>query len=671
MIVATAGHVDHGKTLLVKALTGVDTDRLPEEKKRGLTIDLGFAYLPIGAGQTIGFIDVPGHERFIHNMLCGVAEIDFVLFIVAADDGPMPQTREHLAILDLLGVRDGAVALTKVDRVAPDRVAEVESGIAALLAGTTLADAPIFPVSAITGAGVEELKDRLVRAARKCRPRAANGNFRLAIDRCFSVVGAGLVVTGTAVSGSLAVGDQVKVLLAELPARVRTIHAQNAPSKTGRAGQRCALNLVGADIKNDLIRRGDWIVTGDVPEPARKIDARLRILESEQQALAHWTPVHVHLGAADVTGRVAVLEGSGISPGQSGLVQLVLDRPIGALHGDGLIIRDQSARRTIGGGRVIDIFPPVRGRAKPERLAYIRAMEGEDEEVALASLLEEAANGLDLSKFAANRNLTSDEAARLFERVPMKSIATEADLFGFSPAHWDGLKATILPALAAWHRRAPDTVGPAEDRILYGTSIRLPREAAVAITAELAREGVIIKEGMGVRLPTHRPKLNPADVGSWRKVAPLLDESALHPPTVREIAEATGDDPRKVESLLVRVSRLGLVVRLAQNRFFRPSALRRLGEIAEDLAEESGNGLVTAAAFRDRSAIGRNLTIEVLEFFDRVGLTRRVGDAHEVLRPAADVFGDTRVSSDIDSTPPAEKNRIPVGRTDFKSGERR
>ncbi len=639
MIVATAGHVDHGKTLLVKALTGIDADRLPEEKKRGMTIDLGFAYWPVESAEPVGFIDVPGHERFIHNMLCGVAGIDFVLFIVAADDGPMPQTREHLAILDLLGVRSGAVALTKVDRVAPSRVNEVQTEIAALLTGTTLEGAPIIPVSAMTGEGIPELKHHLMCVARDCPARSESGNFRLAIDRCFSIAGAGLVVTGTAVAGSVAVGDQVRLLQAGISARIRSIHAQNTPSESGRAGQRCALNLSGAGLKDDLISRGDWVVTGDVPDPVSKIDARLRILKSEQQPLAHWTPVHVHLGASDVTGRVAVLEGSSIAPGSSALVQLVLARPIGALWGDGLIIRDQSAQRTIGGGQVIDVFPPFRGRAKPERLAHLARMKGGDDQAVLTSLLDGARYGLNLSVFAANRNLTSKEADRLFAIPSIRRVTTSAGVVGFSGAHWDKLKALSLATLAALHRRAPSTLGLSEDRILGESGARAPREVALAVAAELLREGAIVKQTAGVRLPSHMPKLDGADAVLWKKVARILGESPLRPPAMHEIAAAIAEDPKKTESFLIRASRLGLVHRVSGNRFFLPEALQQLRKLTEDLAVESTDHRVTAAALRDRTKIGRTVAIEVLEFFDRIKFTRRVGDAHEVVHPANEIVG--------------------------------
>jgi len=322
-----------------------------------MTIDLGFAYLqlapsenPSASPASIGFIDVPGHERFVHNMLCGISGIDFVLFIVAADDGPMPQTREHLAIVDLLQVRSGAIALTKIDRVDGARLDQVEREIAALFASTTLAAAPLFAVSAATGQGVAALRAHLVATAAVLPPRHAAGNFRLAIDRSFTLPGAGLVVTGTAVSGCVAVGDQVQVQRSGMALRVRSIHAQNTAAADGRAGQRCALNLAGSQLRGERIQRGDWIVAGAVAPAVRKIDARLRILASEKRPLAHWTPVHVHLGASDVTGRIAVLDAQAIAPGGAARVQLALERDIGALHGDRFIVRDQSARRTLSGG---------------------------------------------------------------------------------------------------------------------------------------------------------------------------------------------------------------------------------------------------------------------------------------------------------------------------------
>ena len=590
MIVATAGHVDHGKTSLVKALTGVDADRLPEEKRRGMTIDLGFAYR-----GTIGFVDVPGHERFIHNMLCGVAGIDFALLVVAADDGPMPQTREHLAILDLLGVPRGAVALTKIDRVPQSRLDEVKAEIESLLAPTRLAGSPILAVSSVQGTGVAGLAAHLeavcTAIVRTEKPR----NFRLSVDRCFTIAGAGLVVTGTALSGEIAAGDEVRLLLMNATGRVRGIHSQNAPAQHGRAGQRLALNLAGLDAKA-RVERGDWVVRGELPGPVRRFDARLRLLPESRLNLR--AAVHVHLGAADVLGRIAFLD-------QTGLAQLVLEQPIGALHGDRFIVRDASGRRTLGGGTVLDVFAPARGRARPERLAALAALEREDDDDALEAFIACSPRGVDLGRFAANRNLPPAAGWR------------------FSQAHWNALRSDVLKRLGDWHARFPDSVGPAESRLVSGVA----PEAAARLLEELAREGAIVREPLGARLASHRVELSASDRALWQRIEPRL--ASLRPPTLAELAVSLNAEMKLVEAALSRAARQGLAARVSKSRFYLPACVQRLQGIARDLARSDGG--ITAAAFRDHAGIGRNLSIEVLEYFDRIRFTRRVGDAHVLL----------------------------------------
>jgi selenocysteine-specific elongation factor len=351
MIIGTAGHIDHGKTALVRALTGVDTDRLKEEKARGITIDLGFAYLPTPDGGTLGFIDVPGHEKFVHNMLAGASGIDFVLLAIAADDGVMPQTREHLAIVDLLGVEHGLVALTKADLADAGRRAELHAEIGALLAATRLATIDVVPVSAITGEGVDAVRERLFAAARDHGRRTGPGRFRLAVDRSFTLAGAGTVVTGTVLSGRVAVGDRLTVSPSGLMARLRSIHAQNMPSDQGLAGDRCALNLSGEGITKDAIHRGDVVLDPDLHAPTDRIDATLRLLSSESRPVTQWMPVRLHHAATEVGARIVLIGDEPIAPGGEGLVQLVLDRPIAAAARDRFVLRDTSAQRTIGGGR--------------------------------------------------------------------------------------------------------------------------------------------------------------------------------------------------------------------------------------------------------------------------------------------------------------------------------
>ncbi|HIP10983.1 MAG TPA: selenocysteine-specific translation elongation factor, partial [Rhodospirillales bacterium] len=305
MIIATAGHIDHGKTALVHALTGIDTDRLPEEKQRGMSIDLGFAYQPLDSGRVMGFVDVPGHERFIRNMLAGVTGIQSAMLIVAADDGPMPQTKEHLSILDLLGVSDGVIALTKIDRVETNRLKEVEDEIKTMVAGTCLNNADIMPVSAIDGSGIEDLRDHLEAMTDLLEKRKGNGYFRLSIDRCFTIQGAGLVVTGSVFSGKVKVGDVLTLSPDGTEVRVRGIHSQNRKSETGIAGERCAINITGASLKGLAVKRGGWLLTPQIHAPVPRFDANLKVLPNEKKPLRHWTPVHVHAGAAEIPGRIA------------------------------------------------------------------------------------------------------------------------------------------------------------------------------------------------------------------------------------------------------------------------------------------------------------------------------------------------------------------------------
>lgn len=644
MIVATAGHIDHGKTLLIKALTGQDTDRLPEEKARGMTIDLGFAYLPIADGQVagsaaIGFIDAPGHERFIRNMLAGVAAIDFVLLVIAADDGPMPQTRAHLEILDLLEVRHGAVVMSKVDRVSAERVAEASREARELIAGTTLATAKFFEVSAATGLGIDALRAHLLAFGSSLPPRKASGHFRLPIDRSFTLRGAGLVVTGSAVSGSLTVGGDVELLESRQVVRARSIHAQNRATDACRAGQRCAISLSGGARAGE-IRRGDWAVDPRVARPVDRIDVCLRVLPTERRALAHWTPVHVHIGTSAVMGRVLTLEGASFEPGQSALAQILTERPVGALCGDRFVLRSNSSDRNLAGGHVLDIFPPARGRARAERLAYLRAMEADDHVEALRGAMAATPAGVDLPKFLASRNITEPEAAVLLKSAQVIQVPGAKGTLAFSRSRWEELSRGVVTTLDAWHRQHPDSIGPPVDRVLDASALRLSRDAVIAIGDELARRGEVVKTGFGVRLPQHRPRMSAPDELLWQRMQKHFPTNSTRPPTVAELATSMRESERAVESVLSKAARLGLIGRVSPKRYLGFTALRALAEVLESLAPLANDGLVDAARFRDRAGISRNLAIEVLEFFDRIRFTRRIGNGRRVLRPAREAFAD-------------------------------
>ena len=639
MIIATAGHVDHGKTLLDQALSGVDTDRLPEEKQRGLTIDLGFAYVPLTDGAVMGFVDVPGHEKFIRNMVAGVGAIDYALLVVAADDGPMPQTLEHLAILDLLGIAKGAVAITKIDMVSKERLAEIEQAVEELIRGSLIEGADIFSLSALTGAGVDALKSHLEAAAQGFATSSPQGGFRLAIDRVFTLTGAGLVVTGSVYSGRVAVGDKLLLSPAGAEVRVRALHVHDTAADEARQGERAALNLAGPGARRSDIKRGDWLVHPAAHAPTRRIDARIRILPSEAKPLKHETPAHLHLGALEVPCRVAVLKGREIAAGKSGLVQIICDRIITAHALDRLILRDQSARRTIAGGQIIDPFGPERGRARPPRLVYLEAMESEAPANALTAMLPLVPGGLDLSRFALARNLGSEESASLFVKTEMIKAGTVGALAGMSPAHWRNLTRDIGKSLARWHEENPQTLGPNEFELRRAFLERPLSQLFNAAVAGLIESGEVRRTGTILHLPDHKAELAVEEQSLWRSIEPLLLAGGPRPPVIHDMAEQLDREPVEIERILKRAAALGFTIQVAKNRFFLPSALLRLGEIAEELAQENEDGLFLAADFRDRSGIGRNLTIELLESFDRAGFTRRTGAARCVLRPAAALFG--------------------------------
>ena len=636
MIIGTAGHIDHGKTSLVKALTGVDADRLPEERARGITLDLGYAYAPLPDGQVLGFVDVPGHERLVHNMLAGATGIDFVLLVVAADDGPMPQTREHLQIIDLLGLTRGAIALTKVDRVPGARMDEVGQEIGALVASSGLADAPVFPVSAVTGEGVAALRQHLDQACAAMRTRSDAGYFRLAIDRCFTLKGAGTVVTGTAHSGRVQVGEELMLSPPSLRVRVRSIHAQDRPTDAGKAGQRCALNLSGPGFDKAIVRRGNWLLAPEVHAPTQRVDVRLRLLASEARPLAHWTPVHFHLGAIDVTARVALLEGDALAPGSARLAQIVLDKPVGALHGDRFVLRDQSATRTLGGGMVLDPFPPQRGRRAAPRLEMLQAWDTADPVVALQKLLQTSALGVDLRHFRIAWNLDEAQLGELLICLPIRRVDDGGNLFAVDAIHWTRLLARIEAALAAEHERAPDMVGVGRERLRRLTDPALMQPIFDAALRELVGAQRLAQSGSWLHHPQHQVKLTLADEALWGKVYPLLESQPFQPPRVRDLARTLLMSEEEMRQFLKRTARLGLVYPVAHDHYFSRRAVGELAAIVRELNAE--DGAATASRFRDRIDTGRKLAIHVLEFFDRVGYTRRVGDTHLLRQPA--LFGE-------------------------------
>lgn len=609
MIVGTAGHIDHGKTTLVRALTGVDTDRLPEEKARGISIELGYAYLDVpGHSERIGFIDVPGHEKLVHTMLAGASGIDFALLLVAADDGVMPQTREHMAVLSLLGLTHGTVAITKADRAEPARVDALQDEVRALLAGTGLDAAPILVVSAQTGQGVPELRELLFDAARHLPPRPQHGlASRLAVDRAFTLDGVGTVATGTLHAGEIAVGDEL--VIQGHRARVKSLHAQNQAVERARAGQRCAVALAG--LAREQAPRGQWLTAPHVALATERFDARIRLWPGEAKPLRSGTRVHLHLGAQGVMASVAVLEGDAIEPGASARVQLVCHAAVGAWRGDRLVLRDAGAARTIAGGRVLDPFAPARYRRTPERLAELAACELPTAARRRERLLALSATGLDLARFAQAEGL-----AELQQGWALGDDASAA------------LTAKLLATLAGFHAKSPDELGPDAARLRRLVAPRIAEPLWRELLAGLRATGRIGQRGAFVHLPEHGVQLSAAEQRIAQKVAPHLAAAGAEGAWARDLARDCAEPEPLMRATLARLAQQGELHQVVKDLFFDTATMTTLAATARRLA--AGDGVVTAAAFRDASGLGRKRAIQVLEHFDRVGLLRRVGDEHRL-----------------------------------------
>jgi selenocysteine-specific elongation factor len=623
MIIGTAGHVDHGKTALVKALTGIDTDRLAEEKRRGITIDLGYAYT-----DAFGFVDVPGHERFVHTMLAGASGVDAALLVVALDDGVMPQTREHVQILHLLGIDRGVVALTKSD-LAPGHVEEVGAQVRALLEKTALASATMLPVSAVTGEGIEALRSALL--ALGPRQRDTDRYPRLAVDRAFTLTGAGLVVTGTLVSGRIRVEDRLLLSPRGIELRVRGLHAQNRPADEAVAGQRTALNVTGPRLTKDAVTRGDWVLHPDVHAPTARFDVRLTLLAEEPRAARTDAPVHLHIGAAHVTARVAALDAERIEPGSTVLARLTLDRPIGALARDRLVLRDAAATRTIGGGVVVDPFPPRRGRRTPERLAQLAALDQPDPVDALRALLILPPGWTDRAGYLRARNLPPS-------LLSSTSAVGVGDLL-MTPATLDALRGDVIERLASHHVLAPDQPGLQLERLRMATPGRPSVAAFRSVIESLSRRGAVEQDGPWLRLPTHRATLSARDEHVWGQVRELIAAERFRPPRTRDLARALSVPEVAMRAMLKRVQRMGRLIEVAPDQFFLSETVAEMLGAAAKLAESDPAGTVTAAAFRDQLANGRKVAIQVLEFFDRAGVTVRIGDERRVRTDRIGLFG--------------------------------
>lgn len=603
MIIATAGHVDHGKTTLLQAISGINADRLPEEKRRGMTIDLGYAYWPQPDGRVLGFIDVPGHEKFLANMLAGVGGIDHALLVVACDDGVMAQTREHLAILRLSGRPALTVALTKADRVDEARVDEVRQQLDEELTRQGWPQAPVFVTAAPQSQGIDALRAHLL--ALQPDEHAVTRRFRLAVDRAFSVKGAGLVVTGTALGGQVAVGDTLWLTGADAPVRVRGLHAQNQPAEQAQAGQRIALNISG-DVSKEQVARGDWLLA---QKPAIAAE-RILVALDKDLPIRHWQPLHLHHAASHITGRVSLLS--------DGLAELILDRPLWLAENDRLVLRDIGARQTLGGARVLSLTTPKRGKRQPEYLAWLTALaQADDDSQVLALHLPKGA--LDLAAFAWARQLTEKPLAALLASHELLIAGDRA--LAQENAQLDQQR--LLQVLAEYHQQHADQLGLGRARLRRMAVPQLSEPLAFMMIDRLLAAGLLSNTRGWLHLPEHGLAFSAEEQILWARIEPLFGDEAWW---VRDLAAELGEDEAQVRTTLRKAAQLGHVTAVVVDRYYLSQRIEQFAALIRELDETQGSA--NAADFRDRLGVGRKLAIQVLEFFDRSGFTRRKGNQH-------------------------------------------
>lgn len=612
MIVTLAGHVDHGKTSLVRALTGTDTDRLAEERRRGLTIDLGFAYMDAG-GTPLGFVDVPGHHRFIHNMVAGVATMQYALLVIAADDGPMPQSREHLQILELIGVRKGVVALSKSDRVSSDRLAEAEEEIRILLADSFLNGCEIITTSTASGAGIDQLRRHLDTANAKHHFEVPDKNFRIAIDRAFSIKGSGVVATGTVHAGTVRIDEDLRIFPSGKTVRVRSIHTQNHPADSASLGDRCALNLAG--IAREEIQRGTWLTNGETTGH-RQLVVALQVLDDFPRKIRHWLPVHVYHATTHTLAHIAVLETVSIQAGNEALVDLLCDEPLLAKRGDRVVIRDQSLDRTIGGGLVIDNEVVSSKRRNASRLARLTIDRDLSPQASFSRLL--ALGPVSIAAFNNNWDLPAVSVAAL---IADSGCIVTAD-HGVAESTWQDWRSALTQEISDKHASDGTLQGIKSNELT--TLVAQP--FLNALLAELVGDGLLTLKA-GHYLPRGQAvNLSEAERALLEKASAQLNQK--QPPSLGDLAKNLAIPQKQLERELRVLAGKGELVQISTNRFYLPEHLTPLAELAQKLDQP---GPFTVREFRDAAGVGRNVAIEVLEYFDSRGFTKRSDNTRRVV----------------------------------------
>ncbi|MBW1979843.1 MAG: selenocysteine-specific translation elongation factor [Deltaproteobacteria bacterium] len=627
IILGTAGHIDHGKTTLIKALTGIDTDRLKEEKERGITIELGFAHLRLPNEQIIGIVDVPGHEKFVKHMVAGATGLDLVALVVAADEGVMPQTREHLEICELLKVKQGLVILTKIDLVDdPDWLELVQEDLRDFLQGTFLASAAIVPVSAVTGQGLSQLVEELQELCEKVEARSSGGDFRLAVDRVFTMRGFGTVVTGTAVSGKVRTGDTLLLYPQGLQTKVRGLQVHNQEVSEAVSGQRTAINLQG--VEKAVVRRGDVLATPDSLIPSYMVDVRLQHLESAPRVLKNRAKVRFHTGTSEMIATCILLDNEQLAPGASGFAQMRFDEPVAVRRGDRFVVRSYSPVRTIGGGQILHPAPVKRKRLVPATLKALETLESADAVKMLRLHLEEAGyKGIRLQELNIRTNLPRKEFDQALQQLLSKGEAIQFDRDArrvVGSRVMAKLKQFLEEQLHRFHKREPLRSGMNKEELFA----RMPKGVDAKLFNELIQRlvsrGEIVQEKEVVRLSSHQVSLGKDQEDIRGKIEDIYRQAGLQPPFFREVTERLGVPVEQASQVLAWMLEQGILVKIKNDMFFHHEPLKdlktRLLQFFESHAE------ITTPQFKKLTETSRKYTIPLLEYLDATRFTIRVGD---------------------------------------------
>ncbi|HUK39464.1 MAG TPA: selenocysteine-specific translation elongation factor [Candidatus Acidoferrales bacterium] len=633
-IIGTAGHIDHGKTSLIKALTGQDTDRLKEEKERGISIDLGFAHFDLPDGTFAGVVDVPGHERFIKNMLAGAHGIDLVLFTVAADDGVMPQTEEHLDIVHLLGVKLAIFVITKIDLVSPAKVAEVEEEIKILTLGTLLENAPTVAVSTVSGKGLSELRETISRVLQSADKRAPRGYFRLPVDRAFVLQGHGVVVTGTALSGHVKTGDRVRCLPGNQLFRVRSLQVHGKSTDTAGWGQRVALNLTGPERAD--VARGHVICHEKLTLTSDRFDAFLEVRPAAAKGIKNHQRIRVHLGTTEQLAKIILLENHDkVGPKTSTYCQIALAEPVMALRGDHFIVRDETAQRTLAGGVVIHPWAKPHKRNEPGLRARLELLHSSDLAQLTPAFIEESADfALSLEPVYQFLNLQEDEAREQIGQVKgLRFINAEGEKVYTTQTKWQRLKEHILAILRDFHGSHPLVPGMDMEELRGKLSFELSPKLFRVVVETLIGEKIIAKEENLLRLAEHRVQLGSQEKTLMERIKKVLAEQPLAPPDLKDLEKQVGTSRNKLTEVVRLLERDGSLIRVATDLYYLSSAIDQVRGVLKKYLLEKGE--ITAASFRDLINSSRKYTIPLLEYFDREGTTIRVGDIRRLKTGAA------------------------------------